>query len=323
MRLGLIGTGKHGSRYARHIRDDFPDLELVAIARRDAAKAEETARQLGCRAHRDYHDLLAASDIDAVIVVVPPTLHVDIVSEAARRGKPTLLEKPAAANLAAGRALLAVVRQHPISVMVAQTLRYNAVVQAVLAHRGDVGAIHSLSLSQRFERSRLEWLDDPKISGGGMTLHTGVHSFDLLRLLTGREAEAVSCQMGRVNTEQTEDSFAATVRFAGGTVLATVSGSRATGGRTGHIEVAGSDGVLLGDHVAHQLQHLVGTRVQPISLGAPVATVKNVIRDFVNALRTGSPPPVPLEEGVRAVAIADACYASARTGAVVAVEQVV
>src|SRR5262245_53595014 len=31
-RIGLIGVGKHGSRYARHIRLDLPDLELVAIA---------------------------------------------------------------------------------------------------------------------------------------------------------------------------------------------------------------------------------------------------------------------------------------------------
>ena len=320
--MGLIGTGKHGSRYARHIREDFPDLELVAIARGDPVKADATARQLGCRAYRDFRELLAADGIDAVIVVVPPTLHVDIVSEAARRGRPVLLEKPAAVSVAAGSALLAVVRRHPIPIMVAQTLRFNAVVRTLMAHRSLAGAIHSLCVSQRFERSRLEWLDDPSIAGGGMTLHTGVHSFDLLRLLTGMEADVVSCQMARVNTRRTEDSFAATIQLGGGAVLATVSGSRATGGRTGHVEVAGCDGVLIGNHVLNQAHLLVGNEVRPLPVEPPRPTVREVIREFVQALRAGRPMPVPLEEGVRAVAIADACYASARTGTVARVERI-
>ena len=320
MRLGLIGTGKHGSRYARHVREDFPDLELVAIARGDPEKADETARQLGCRPYRDYHDLLAAADVDAVIVVVPPTLHVEVVRAAARRRKPVLLEKPAAVSLAAARALLDAVHRDPIPVMVAQTLRYNAVVQAVRAHREALGAVHSLSLSQRFERSRLTWLDDPNLSGGGMALHTGVHSFDLLRFLTGLEADAVSCQMARINTTRTEDSFAATVCLGGGKVLATVSGSRATGGRTGHVEIAGTDAVLVGDHVLNHAHLLVGTQARPIPVREPVATVREVIRGFVHALRTGNPMPIPLEEGLRAAAIAHACYASAQAGTLAPVE---
>ena len=46
-RVGLIGIGKHGARYARHIREDLPDLELAAVARRDPVKAAATARDLG------------------------------------------------------------------------------------------------------------------------------------------------------------------------------------------------------------------------------------------------------------------------------------
>ena len=34
-RIGLIGIGKHGSRYARHIRDDCPEVEIAALCRRD------------------------------------------------------------------------------------------------------------------------------------------------------------------------------------------------------------------------------------------------------------------------------------------------
>ena len=102
-RIGLIGVGKHGARYARHIRDEAPDLELAAIARRDADKAAASARELGARAYTDYRELIERGGVDALIVVVPPTLHVDIVRCAARAGVPVLLEKPAAPSLAAGR----------------------------------------------------------------------------------------------------------------------------------------------------------------------------------------------------------------------------
>jgi predicted dehydrogenase len=320
MRLGLIGTGKHGSRYARHIREDLPDVTLAGIARADPVKAAATARALGCRAFGTFDALLAAPDVDAAIAVVPPTLHLDIVRAAAQHGKPLLLEKPAAASVAAGRAMLAALADRPVPVMVAQTLRYNAVVRALLANREAVGTVHSLCLSQRFERSSLAWLDDPAMSGGGMALHTGVHCFDLLRLLTGLEADAVACQMARVNTERTEDSFAASIRLGGGRVLATVSGSRATGGRTGHVELAGVAGLLVGNHVAHHAKLVVGTETRSIELGEPVATVREVVKDFVRALRAGSPMPVPLDEGLRAVAIAEACGAAARSGSTVAVD---
>lgn len=321
--VGLIGVGKHGRRYAAHIRDDFAGvLRLIGLTRLDAARAADDALEFGCRAYPDYHALLADSAVEAVIVVVPPAAHVDIVGAAAQAGRPVLLEKPSTVGLAAGRRLLAVLERYPVPVMVAQTLRYNAVVRAILTACTLIGPVHSLALTQRFEPSRLPWLDDPARAGGGMVLQTGVHCFDLLRVLSGREADAVVCQITRVRTQQTEDSFAAAIRMGGGRVLATVSCSRAAGGRTGYIEVAGEKGTLVGDHVAHYLHRVEGARTIPVPLGDPVPTVREVLRDFARALQQGSPVPIPIEEGLRAVAVADACYAAARSGAQAAVERV-
>jgi predicted dehydrogenase len=323
LRLGLIGVGKHGQRYARHIREDFSDsLELVAIARRDHARAAETASALGCRHYGDYRELIAAPDVDAVIAVVPPSLHLGVVSAAARARRPLLLEKPAAVSVATGRLMLAELDAHPVPVMVAHTLRYNAVVRTLLAQRAAIGAIHSISLSQRFEPSVLPWIDDPAQAGGGITLHTGVHSFDLLRVVTGSEADRVTCQLQAVCTRQTEDGFAAGIRFAGGQILATVSGARTARGRTGHIEVAGEQGTLVGDHVLHYAYLVRGTEKQPLETGPPAATVRETLRDFATAVRAGTPVPIPLSEGLRAVALAEACYLSDRSGIAAPVEAI-
>lgn len=321
IRFGLIGAGKHGQRYARHIVQDFPDLQLVALARRDAKQAAAQAEELGCRAFTDYRELLELQSLDAVIIAVPPAMHVEIVSAAARARRAVILEKPVAVTLEAGRRLLAALRSHPVPVLVAQTLRYNAVVRALVERMDEIGPVHSLAFTQRFERSPLPWLDDPGLSGGGIILHTGVHSFDLLRFLTGLEADRAACHMGSVGTRQTEDNFAASIELDGGRALATVCGSRAAPGRTGYIEVAGERATLIADHVLHRADMVVGASPRPLPLGPPIPTVREVLREFAFALRTGAPMPIGIEEGLRAVAIAEACYRAARTGTAVPVQQ--
>ena len=319
-RIGLIGVGKHGSRYATHLREDFADLELAAIARRDPERLRADAARFGAAGYADHRALIDSGRVDALIAVVPPYLHLDIVRAAAAADLPLLLEKPAAPSLAAGRAMLEALGRDPVPVMVAQTLRYNSAVRAIHGLRGRIGAITSLALSQRFEPSRLEWLDDPARSGGGIVLHTGVHSFDLLWHLTGCQLESVTAQVASIRTERTEDGCAATVRMAGGRMLATVSLARTAGGRTGLIEMAGEQATLVGDHIQNRLHIVRGRDVEEVALAAATPTVREVVRDFVASLRAGEPVPIPLRDGLRAVAAADACLRAARSGARVAIE---
>ena len=314
LRIGLIGSGKHGSRYAQHIVRDFPALRLVGLARRNLEAARAQAKDLGCRAYGDYHELLTAPDIDAVIVVVPPTLHVDIIEAAAANRKPVLLEKPAAPSLDAGQRMLRASRRAGIPVMVAQTLRYNGVVRRLMEARTRIGPIHAARIAQHFEPSRPGWIDDPAIAGGGITLHTGVHSFDLVRQLTGLEAERVSCELTRIGTVRSEDNFSAVIRMHGGSSVVAVAGSRATASRSGAIELTGRNGMLIADHVLNTAQLVEGTTVTPLPVPEPIPTVRAVLADFVAALQRGTPMPIPLEEGLRAVALAEACYRAATSG---------
>src|SRR5207302_153331 len=73
--VGLIGAGKHGQRYAHHIRADVPELALAALCRRDAARGREQARTLGCRFHDEWAAPVAHPAVHAVIAGGPPTLH--------------------------------------------------------------------------------------------------------------------------------------------------------------------------------------------------------------------------------------------------------
>ena len=312
--IGLIGLGKHGTRYARHIVEDLKDAVLVAVCRRNRLEGETFAAASGCAFYDDYHDLVASPRVDAVVVAVPPTLHPAIADAACRAGKPLLIEKPLATSLAEARHIASMVSASGVRAMVAHTLRFNRTVQTVQAHVPEIGPLHALYLSQRFEPSPLAWLDRRTESGGGIVLHTGVHSFDLLRVLTGCEVIRVWCRTAQIITRETEDSFVLTCELSNPSLVAAIAGSRAMGGRVGLLELAGARGHLLADHV-HGWVHLVrGTERLALPVPAPVPTVRETLDAFVRALREGTSFPISVEDGLRAVAIADAAYRSAERG---------
>jgi len=145
-------------------------------------------------------------------------------------------------------------------------------------------------------------------------LHTGVHSFDLLRFLTGCEVTRVWCRTVQILTRETEDSFAMTCQLSDASTVATIAGSRAMGGRIGLIDLAGARGHLLADHV-HGFVHIVrGTERLALPVPSPVPTVRETLDVFVRALHENASFPISIGDGLRAVAIADAAYRSAERG---------
>ena len=248
------------------------------------------------------------------MVALPPALNVSVCEEAAYRGKHILLEKPMAINVKEAIRIRQAVSRYGVRLMVSQTLRFNSVVTAVKARISQLGSLHSIHLSQRFEPSPLAWLDRRDLSGGGIVLHTGVHSFDLLRFLTEEEANEVSCRINRVVTRDTEDNFSAIVTLEKSNIIASVMGSRGTMGRNGLIEVAGESGQLIADHVHNYLYEVRGMELRAVELEDPVPTVCEALRAFYDSLCQEVPFPVTIEDGVTAVAIAEACYRSAETG---------
>ncbi|MBI3301012.1 MAG: Gfo/Idh/MocA family oxidoreductase [Deltaproteobacteria bacterium] len=320
LRIGLIGVGKHGSRYAKHIVEDVPQAALAAVCRRNRQEGEQLAADYGCSYYADYRALLADRYIDAVAIVVPPAFHGEIVEAACQAGKHILIEKPLAVSVAEARRIRDCIAASDVRCMVAHTLRFNAVVQALKAHIPQIALLHSIYLSQRFEPSPLVWLDRKAESGGGIVLHTGVHSFDLLRFLSGSEVEQVWCQTSRVFTKETEDNFLMMCRLNDPPLKGAVAGSRSTRSRSGLIELSGENGQLLGDHT-HGFAYLVkGLERTPLPVELPVPTVRETLKAFVEGLQNNKAFPITVEDGLRAVAVAEACYRSAISGQAAEVE---
>ena len=319
--VGLVGAGKHGQRYLKHIRDDVPELRLMALSRRDPEAGEAQARALGVTFHDDWRALVADPTVDAVVAVVPPSLNLAIVEAVADARKALLIEKPLSTSGANVHAIVRIVRHAGIPVLMAHTLRWNTVARAVHDALPSLGALRTLVVNQRFEPSVLEWLDDPVRSGAGIILHTGVHSFDLVRFLTGHEVLRVWCRTAQVNTRRTEDHFNALFELDGSAAQVAVNGSRATLGRSGLIDVASAQGQLLADHQQHWAHTVVGLDRTPLGLPAPAMTVREVVAAFAALVSRGVQPPTRIEDGAHSVLIAEACLRSAeRDGRAVEVE---
>jgi len=311
LRVGIVGVGRHGSRYARHAASDVDGIQLVAVSRRDRIEGEKIARELGCDFVASASELVRRDDIDTVIFVTVPSLLPDLVEAAVGAGKRLLIEKPVAANLTDGRRIRAAIARRPTYCLAGHTLRLNAAVAAVRAALPALGRIDSWLFSQRFPpQLSIPWLDDAARSGGGNVLHTGVHCFDLLQWLSGHRVESVCAAARRIHTRGTEDSFVASMTLEGTSALAQVTCSRSTNSRNGLIEVSGEHGQIVVDHVLGTGYRIGPAGREELALEPPRMTVRAILEQLVRDVRSGSAPWIPYDDGLSAVAVAQACYRS-------------
>jgi predicted dehydrogenase len=303
VRVGLAGLGIHGGRYAAHLlAGDVPGVTLGAISRADAKEGALFALAKGIAFVHDPRELSTVPGIDAVVVCLPPDLHPEVAIACLEAGRPVLVEKPLAATVEAGRKVVEAARRTGTPIMVAHTMRFDAVVQAMRREAVSLGPLRVVAINQRFEPTTRPWIDTP--GRGGMLLNTGVHAFDLLRFLTGAEIVEARAILTRTVTRDTEDGFAAALRLEPGGILATVDNSRTVTGRSGRIEIAGERGQLRGDHIHRELVRIEGPALRNLGPIPPRPTVPAAVAAFAHALRSGAPMPVTVEDGMTAVRIA-------------------
>ncbi len=311
-KVGVIGAGKHGSRYARHIIHDVAGLDLTAISRR-SEEGRQQAAQWGCRRYADWRQLVADPGVDCVIAVVPPVLNREVAVACAEAGKPLLLEKPMAVTVADAEAVSELVSRHALVLTIGQTLRYNRVVRLFREYLENIGTLYSFNADLRLEPTSQDWLDEPALAGAGVSFHTAVHVFDALRYITGREIVRVMARTRRIHTTNLEDHLVVLVELDNG-VIGTVDCSKISPSRSGRFEFVGGMGRLQGDQVHHFCELIQGRKSLLLDPGPPVSTLVPLLTDWLGFLRGQQPNPIPGGEGLAAIRIAEACLRSAGEG---------
>ena len=95
VRVGVVGVGIMGADHVERLAGRTAHAELVAVADPDEQRAGELAsRHDGVRSHGDALELIAADDVDAVVLASPGFVHEEQVLACLAAGKPVLCEKP-------------------------------------------------------------------------------------------------------------------------------------------------------------------------------------------------------------------------------------
>lgn len=308
--LGLIGAGRHGIRYARHLIQDIPDAWLRAVCRQHPEQGLDVPGSEAVRMYGRPEQLIADPLVEAIILVVPPVLHKDLCLAAVSARKPVLIEKPLATNYHDARVMVEAAAQAGVPLMTAHTLRFDETIQSVLASRPRIGRPQHLVMTSRIETKGRSVNHAEGYGRRGALLEVGVHLLDLVRVLTGEEVKTVHCVLNQIPPAYPETVAQVHLRTMSG-LPCSIEVAPVAAGRVGQAEWIGSEGRLLADWTNRHIQYTdSASRSEKWSVPQSL-TVLTALREFIHALQRKTPMPITGEDGCRAVEIAEACYRSA------------
>ena len=303
LRIGLIGAGEFARATIAQALTALDGVEIAAVAARSGPSAESLAARVGAaRATTDWHDIVAADDIDAVVVATPHAEHAAVAVAALAAGKHVFVEKPLALNTEELRAVVAAAESADGILLVGHNRRF-----APLLGRLKAAAVPPLVAVYRVAAGPLaadHWLRDPE--QGGRLLGEISHFVDVGAFLAG--AAPVQVFANTVPTGD-ESSLVATIGFEGGSSLALAYGAGEPGGLgKERLEVLWAGGTAVLDDF-RRLE--IGGKTES-SARDKGHTAQ--FEAFVAAARGTRPLPVTLEKQALVAAAAIALVESARTG---------
>lgn len=246
MRVGVAGVGRIGVHHAETLRS-LAAVESIVVADVDAGRAAATAERLGAEVLADPAALFAAG-LDALVIAAATDAHADLLIAAVQAGIPVFCEKPVAPDVDATIRAVKEISAHDVPVQIGFQRRFDSGYTAAKAAiaGGRLGWLHTV------RATTLDPAPPPAAyvaSSGGIFRDCGVHDFDIIRWVTGREVEQVYVVGGNQGESffldaGDVDTAACLLRIEGGT-LAVVSLTRYNGaGYDVRLEALGSAGSI-------------------------------------------------------------------------------
>ena len=313
LRIGLIGAGRHGSRYIHHLLHDLPGVSLAALCRKRIGEGVPSLPTTEIPIYGDYRALIADPSVEAVVVVTPPSLCPEICLEAVKAKKPILIEKPLAPTGREARMMVAAAEEAALLLMTAQTLRFDSTILALKEHLPEIGRLRYATFTSRIETKASAHLRSPIIGQRGALLEFGIHLLDLVHFLTGEEIVAVRCELDRLPAVEPDTMAVVQVQTASG-LRCVLDVARVGAGRVARTEWVGTKGQIMADWFHQRVNGAIDDIASLEWAVQSQPTILATLRAFVHAIETHSPPPITGRDGCRAVEVADACYRSAELG---------
>lgn len=322
LKVGLLGAGRIGNVHAKAI-SSHPGSTLVAVSDVNMDAARKLAGQYGAEA-KATDDIINDPSIGAVLVATSTDTHSDLIEAATAAGKAVLCEKPVDLSLERARACQKAAAKNGRPVMIGFNRRFDPNFAALKAavDRGEIGKTELLSVTS-FDPA------PPPVSyvkvSGGLFRDMMIHDFDMACWLMGSLPETVTAVGSSIVDPEIGaagdfDTAVVTLHFADGRIAVIKNSRRAVYGYDQRVELLGSQGLLSAGNV---LENTVSKATKDgVSSAKPeFFFLERYMRAysaewaaFVDAVNTGSALPVTLDDGVNALAVAEAATRSAKSG---------
>jgi myo-inositol 2-dehydrogenase / D-chiro-inositol 1-dehydrogenase len=326
-KVAILGAGFiadiHMESYSRFV----PDAQVTAVYSRTPERAQHFAKQWKIpQVFTDLDRLFAEADCEVVDICLPNFLHHKATLGAAYSGRHV-------------DEMIAVCREHNRKLMYAEELCFAPKYERIrlLAKEGAVGDIYMLKQLEKHSGPHSDWFWDVNQSGGGVLMDMGCHAFGWFRwMLNNRPAKSVWATMDTVRHKartKGEDNTVCVVEFEGGVIGLAEDGWAKPGGMDDRIEVYGTKGVSFADlfrgnssstyseegygYAAEKAGSTTGWTYtifeEAFNQGYP-----HELHHFIQCVRENKTPLVTGEDGRAVLEMIYAAYASAKSGAKVA-----
>ncbi len=334
---GVIGSG--GIARRRTIPEGIMQAEhaeLVAVYDINAEVNKAVAKEFNAKAVDSIEELIK-SDIDAVYIASPVSLHMEHAIACAKGKKHILCEKPLGMTVAEAEKMIQVCQEQGVLLGTALMMRFAAQHQAALKliKEGKLGkpVYGRAQLSCWYPPIEGSWRQIPELGGGGSLMDMGSHCIDLLEMFFGK-VKSVNCFINNtVHSYKSEDSSIVSLLFENG-ALASVDScfSIPDNSSKNILELYGSNGSILakgtigqgpagemtayledgnGGYDANQARaNGEGIVINP----TPVNTYRAEIEEFSLAILEKRNPLNNASIGLESQKVLTACYLSAKTG---------
>ena len=335
IRMGISGLGAFGRVIATAARN-CKDAELVTCFDPNPARRELYAQQFNMEQESSYEAMLKRSDIDAVLLVLPNTLHCEQTVLAAEHGKHVYVIKPIANTIADAKKMIEACDKAGITFMVGHPRRRQAASRKAreLVAQGALGKLIQVEANasswQGFELTpdQFRWRGDDTGCPGGSLMTIGVHDVDMFNYIFG-PVKTVFSLFNKLYIPADVDDVTSTVcQFESG--ILGYLGSNFASPRTDWMYIYGTDANLLwtvppfdlpfeerakANAAKPQTRLLIyekgkGEREIPLEPNDPHA---DEMAEFCRCIRTGAKPETGGREGLAALAFVRAAIDSART----------
>jgi UDP-N-acetylglucosamine 3-dehydrogenase len=324
LRAVVIGVGAMGRHHAR-VYNELEDVELVAVADADRARAEKEARRFRVPAYDDYLRMLDEVGADLVSIAVPTSLHCQVALAALDAGAHVLVEKPIAASIDEGQQMIQRAAERNRVLTVGYIERFNPAVVELKRrlHRGELGTIFSIN-------ARRLGTFPTRISDVGVTLDLATHELDVMRYLLESEVSRLYAETQRNLHTSREDKVSALLRFENG-VVGLLEVDWLTPTKVRELSVTGERGMFVLNYVTQDLYFYENAEVvdswgvlqllRGVTEGNMVRLRINKqeplrleIEAFVRAVIGGSEPVIGGEDGLWALRLAHRLVESGEQG---------